>query len=290
MSTQTSITPSLVSVVIPCYNHSHYLPTAIESVLQQSHKEVEIVVVDDGSTDQTREVAQRYQQVKYVYQQNSGLSASRNTGIKHSSGQYLVFLDADDWLYPTALETNLRYLQQNPQLAFVSGAYDMVYVDENLTKEEKGEIPSGHYFHLLRRNYIGMIAAVLFQRWILEEFQYDTTLRACEDYDLYFRITRKYPVLHHTEKIAAYRIHTFNMSSNIPLMLNTILAVRKRQEKELKTAAEKKAYKEGQNIWKDYYCNQLYQKLTTGKRKASGSDLMTLLKYKPKLLLKYIMR
>jgi glycosyltransferase involved in cell wall biosynthesis len=278
----------LVSVIIPCYNHGHYLSKAIESVLRQSHSPIEIVVVDDGSTDNTATSAQCYPNVTYVHQSNSGLSASRNTGIQHSTGQYLVFLDADDWLYPEALAINLKYLQQNEQMAFVSGAYDMIFINENFIKEEKVEIHSDHYCHLLNRNYIGMIAAVMFQRWVLEEFQYDTSLRACEDYDLYLKISRRYPVMHHTEKIAAYRIHANNMSSNIPMMLNTILLVRKRQEKELKTKAEENAYKQGQIIWKDYYCKQLYQKLVVGKEKVSGADLVTLLRYKPKLLYKYI--
>src|SRR5688572_25050384 len=98
---------SLVSVIIPCYNHGHYLPVAIESVLQQTHSIVEIIVVDDGSTDNTKQVAQRYAQVKYIWQKNQGLSASRNTGIKNCSGDRIIFLDADDWLYPDAIETNL---------------------------------------------------------------------------------------------------------------------------------------------------------------------------------------
>src|SRR5687768_491351 len=123
MTQQSSDTRSLISVIIPCYNHSHYLSTAIESVLTQSHKAVEIVVVDDGSVDATKQVALSYPGVKYVYQSNQGLSAARNMGIRNSTGQYLVFLDADDWLYPQALQTNLHYLLQNPKAAFVSGAY-----------------------------------------------------------------------------------------------------------------------------------------------------------------------
>jgi glycosyltransferase involved in cell wall biosynthesis len=280
---------SLISVIIPCYNHSHYLGTAIESVLAQSHGAVEIVVVDDGSQDATRQVAQSYPKVKYVYQQNQGLSAARNTGIRHSTGQYLVFLDADDWLYPNALQINLGYLLQNPQAAFVSGAYDRVYTEDKQIEEKKIEVLSNHYYRLLHNNYIGMIAAVLFQRWVLEEFQYDESLRACEDYDLYLKISRKYPVLHHTEKIAAYYIHSYNMSSNIPLMLNNILTVLNRQKEKLKTAEERRAYLVGKSIWKNYYCHELFKQLKTGHTKLSGANLFTLFRYKPKLLIRYIL-
>lgn len=99
MLSKLTAVSSLVSVVITCYNHGQYLARAIESVLSQNHKETEIIVVDDGSTDDTKSVAQNYPNVKYVYQSNQGLSVARNTGIDYSSGAYLVFLDADDWLF-----------------------------------------------------------------------------------------------------------------------------------------------------------------------------------------------
>src|SRR5436190_3159495 len=98
-------TNAAVSVVIPCYNQSHFLQEAIESVLAQSHQNFEIIVVDDGSTDNTSQIARTYPRVRYIYQNNSGLAAARNTGIKHSKGTFVVFLDADDRLKSCALET-----------------------------------------------------------------------------------------------------------------------------------------------------------------------------------------
>src|SRR5690606_9312317 len=86
-----------VSVIIPCFNHAHYLSTALESVQDQDHEQIEIIVVDDGSTDNTKEVATKYPNVKYIYKANAGLPAARNTGIDHSTGKFIVFLDADDW-------------------------------------------------------------------------------------------------------------------------------------------------------------------------------------------------
>src|SRR5918994_1694671 len=93
----------LITVVIPCYNQAHFLGEAIESVLSQSYPHHEIVVGDDGSTDDTSEVASRYDGVRLVRQENRGLAGARNTGIRHSEGDYLVFLDADDRLLPEAL-------------------------------------------------------------------------------------------------------------------------------------------------------------------------------------------
>ena len=113
----------LVSVVIPCYNQAHFLTEAIESVLAQTSRQFEIIVVDDGSTDNTAEVAARYPGIGYLRQDNQGLAAARNTGLRHSQGDYLVFLDADDRLLPAALESGLDYLSAHPACAFVWGHY-----------------------------------------------------------------------------------------------------------------------------------------------------------------------
>jgi glycosyltransferase involved in cell wall biosynthesis len=276
----------LVSVIIPCYNHGRYLREAIESVWQQAYPATEVVVVDDGSTDNTEEVTKQCG-VTYLYQENQGLSAARNTGIRNSHGELLVFLDADDWLLPGALELNVRYLQQNEELAFVSGGHDKVFVEDGITKEDITEVTSDHYAHLLQGNYIGMHATVMYRRWVFDEMEYDTSLKRCEDYDLYLRIARKYPVLHHTGKIAAYRLHTANMSSNIPGMLSTVLEVLERQQDRLRTPAETKAYTNGQEIWKTYYCQELYQNLLRGKASFTFAAYLTLAKHKPSLLLKF---
>ena len=99
----------LVTVVIPCYNGAAYLAEAIQSGLMQSHSSVEVLVIDDGSTDGSPAIAQGYP-VRYIRQENRGLSSARNTGIAQSRGQYLVFLDADDRLLPDAIASGLRVL------------------------------------------------------------------------------------------------------------------------------------------------------------------------------------
>ena len=96
----------LVSVVIPCYNSARYLGETIESVLAQTYARVEVIVVDDGSIDTTPKIAQSYP-VQYLYKTNGGISAARNTGVVHSRGKYVLFLDHDDRLLPTAVEVGL---------------------------------------------------------------------------------------------------------------------------------------------------------------------------------------
>src|SRR5215212_9338337 len=119
----------LVSVIIPCYNQAHFLGEAIESVLSQSYKNFEIIVVDDGSSDNTSEVASSYEEVRLVRQENRGLSAARNAGITHSEGEYLVFLDADDRLLPKALEAGLECFEAHPECALVAGHSKFIRAD-----------------------------------------------------------------------------------------------------------------------------------------------------------------
>src|SRR5262245_26551242 len=111
----------LVSVVIPCYNQAHFLREAIESVRAQTYPAVEIVVVDDGSADDTSAVAAGYPGVRCLRQQNQGLAVARNRGLAISRGDLAVFLDADDRLLPDAIAIGAGMLMSDPSLGFVAG-------------------------------------------------------------------------------------------------------------------------------------------------------------------------
>src|SRR5205814_2345 len=185
-----------VSVIIPCYNQAHFLHEAIESVLAQTYSNREIIVVDDGSTDNTAEVAGRYSAVRHIYQENAGPSAARNTGVTKSRGEYLVFLDADDRLLPEALEIGVDCLRQHPECAFVSGHCRLIVTDGSLlAKPKQPSIKRDHYLEFLRRNYIWALSTVMCQRTAFEIVKgFDASLGRCEDYDLYLRITRDHPI------------------------------------------------------------------------------------------------
>src|SRR5215212_9805350 len=118
----------LVSIIIPCYNQAYFLGEAIDSILAQGYPHFEIVVVDDGSTDNTAEVAARYLEVRCIRQDNRGQASARNTGLHQSRGSYLVFLDADDRLLPSALQEHLECMKEHPERAFVSGHYREIAV------------------------------------------------------------------------------------------------------------------------------------------------------------------
>jgi glycosyltransferase involved in cell wall biosynthesis len=262
MNSQQPYDRKLVSVIITCYNHGNYLPEAIDSVKRQSYEPIELIVVDDGSTDNTKEIALRYDNVNYIFQFNAGLSAARNTGLDNCSGEYVVFLDADDWFYSNAIQLNADLLDENPYAAFVSGWHDKVdQYNQRIVNDEQILVTENYFIQLLKGNYIGMHAAVMYRKSVLQRYRFDISLKACEDYDVYLRIAREHPVVSHSGKIAAYRIHGHNMSAKIPFMLEKVLEVCRKQEKSLKSEGERRALKEGIQIWNDYYSEKLYRDL-----------------------------
>jgi len=124
MNEQAEIHPE-ISVLIPCYNYGHFLADALNSVLGQTYRNWECLIIDDGSSDNSSEVAMRFQvldsRFRYIFQKNAGLSAARNTGIRESKGQLLQFLDADDGLASNKLAAQMQYLKEHPEAGLVFG-------------------------------------------------------------------------------------------------------------------------------------------------------------------------
>jgi glycosyltransferase involved in cell wall biosynthesis len=250
---------ALVSVVITCYNQGHFVDDAIGSVLGQTYSGFEIVVIDDGSTDHTAEVAARYPMIRYVHQRNVGLSAARNRGIRESRGAYIIFLDADDRLLPHAIEAGINALSQSPLCAFAFGSYRFIASDGSVVPEPEWEQEETDYRMLLRRNCIGMHATVMYRRSVFDQIgAFDTDLKACEDYELYLRIARQFPVCHHRFLVAEYRRHDSNMSNNAALMITAALAVIRLQKRHTRQNRDyKRAYGQGLRTFASYYAAQL---------------------------------
>lgn len=129
-----------VSVIIPVYNAGLYVAEAIKSVIAQSHKPLEIIVVDDGSTDSSAEVIKRFHGIHYFYKRNSGISDTRNLGVKHARGDYFSFLDADDVWVGHKLELQLAAFEANPDLDIVFGHVKQFFSPE--LKKEQADGPS----------------------------------------------------------------------------------------------------------------------------------------------------
>jgi glycosyltransferase involved in cell wall biosynthesis len=223
----------VVSVVIPCYRQAHFLPDALESVLAQTYPHFEIIVVDDGSPDDTRAVAGRYADVRCLHQRNRGLSAARNAGLAESVGAFVVFLDADDRLTPEALATGVREMAAHPECALVAG--DHTLIDEQgstLPSPAREPVTRDHYQELLKGNFIWCPATAMYRRTIFTEVGvFDRSLRSAEDYDLYLRIARRFPIRTHGEIVAEYRLHRFAMSRNFGRMLMYAVRVLRAQRR-----------------------------------------------------------
>lgn len=199
---------------------AHFLGDAIESALAQTYPHVEIIVVDDGSPDNASKVAARYPHARYLRQENQGSSAARNTGIRESKGDYLVFLDADDKLLPHALETNLRYLSSHHECVLASGHYLMIAADGSpLSTPPQPHIKREHYVRLLYSNFIGCPAIAMYRREAFETVgDFNIALKAAEDYEMYLRVARRFPLYSHTEVVAEHRRHNANTSDDLARM------------------------------------------------------------------------
>jgi glycosyltransferase involved in cell wall biosynthesis len=286
---------SLVSVVIPCYNGEAFLREAIESALEQSYQRVEVIVVDDGSTDRSSEIAQQFP-VRYIRQPNRGLTASRNLGVCESRGSYIVFLDADDRLKPDAVETGLRVLAERPECAMAVG--DHLFISEDgshLANSRKEYLAASHYEALLRSNFIEMISSVLFRRQVLDEVGgFNTDLRVAEDYELYLRIAREYPICSHPAVVAEYRRHQENTSHNSELMLSMTVGVLRSQSRYIYGDVWRLfAFLEGLRTWRRQYGRQLASELARSFSTVQGHELrrklLLLLNHYPQGLILFLL-
>jgi glycosyltransferase involved in cell wall biosynthesis len=224
---QASVT-GLVSVIIPNYNHGRYLPDAINSVLQQRYEQVEIVVVDDGSTDDSRQIAARYgEQIRTIWQENQGLSAARNNGLRAAQGEYIALLDADDMLEADFLTTLIGLLQANPAADGVMCGYRFVDDGKNpLPQTERRELPPDALHTVLLDGNFLVPESILLRRYCYAVGgPFDETLRACEDWDMWLRISQQFTIISTPRLLSRHRVLPGSMSSNPQRMLSSRLIV-----------------------------------------------------------------
>ncbi len=231
----------LVSVIIPAYNAERYIKSTIRSVLLQDYKNLEIIVIDDGSTDNTatvvKKLANEDKRINYIHQQNGGVSSARNHGYKLSKGKYIAFLDADDIWLPDNIGKKVEYLQSDPDTGLVHS--DALLIDENDNSlEETKQGKSGYILDdllLWKGTCIPAPSSILVRREVLEEAgTFDTELSTSADQELFFRVAAKYKIGRVPEVTWHYRIHSQNMHSNIALMeRDSLLAYKKATENKL---------------------------------------------------------
>ena len=251
---------ALVSVVIPCHDQSDTLDEAIESVEAQTFAHVEVIVVDDGSTDDTAAVASRHAAVELIRQDNRGLPAARNAGLEAATGTFVVFLDADDRLLPNALATGVEALLEHPECAMVCGHHRTIAGDGSLSAQWPAfHPPGGHYYGLLQGNFVAAIHSAMFRREAFTTLGgFDTSFRAAEDYDLYLRLARRFPMHCHAVEVAEYRRRSSSMTGDPGLLLASTLAALRRQRPHLgRDRVLRGAYRAGVEWWREFYGSRL---------------------------------
>ncbi len=239
---------ALTSVIIPSYNYAAFLAEAVNSALRQSHSNIEVIIVDDGSTDNTAAIAQRLMQedvrVRYVYQANQGLSAARNTGIKNTKGEFLVFLDADDVLHEHKVVAHLQHFLSDEKIDisygssryFISDAPEKTYATIALDEQDWMPKVSGDaetVMPALVVNNIMPVCSAMLRRRVAEVVgDFDTALKSLEDWDYWLRAAAAGCVFAYRDdaRLAAFiRVHGISMSQNSLRMLQVQYGLRRTQ-------------------------------------------------------------
>ena len=180
-----------VSVIIPVFNGAHCIHMAVQSVLAQTYKDLEVIIIDDGSTDETKARLSPWIQagkIHYFYQENKGLAAARNAGIRQARGKLLKFLDHDDFIFPEQIERQVLSLNDNPDNFISVTNYEVEFQNRN---KKYIDIWFGDQNQLIRfiENNIGPVHAMLVPRKVIETVGgFDERLSACEDWDLWLRL------------------------------------------------------------------------------------------------------
>jgi glycosyltransferase involved in cell wall biosynthesis len=219
------MTSPLVSVVIPTYNYGHYIGETVESVLGQTYSPVEIIVVDDGSTDDTRERLTAYgDRMRYIHQQNCGLSAARNTGIRAAQGEFVALLDSDDLWLPDKLERQVTVAVQQPDIGLVATERFAInetgqrldYVAESCSREGLCELTVRDLLEFPAFSPSSVLAR---RDGLLTVGGFNEGLTAVEDMEMWVRIAARYRVVRLNATLTAQRFHSKSMSHQADSML-----------------------------------------------------------------------
>ena len=232
------------------------MPDAIRSALGQTHPHLEIVVVDDGSTDHTAEVTAQFPQVHCVRQENQGRARARNAGFRASTGEYVLFVDADDRLTPNAVETHLSCFARHSEAGFVVGDIDQIASDGSYFYSPRWPVLEANFYEeLLKVNHVANTIGVMFRRPLLDDLGgFISAFEPAEDYEILLRAARLSPSAHHSNVVAQYRRHTDNTSRKGAVMLRAIHRVMRSQYPfTRKDPSLSRALRRGENYWREHY-------------------------------------
>lgn len=207
----------LISIITPTYNRATFLKLAIESVLRQSFEGFEMIIVDDGSTDNTREIVKQFddERLIYYFQKNQGQSVARNVAIGMAKGSYISFLDSDNLWFPNKLELSLKAFSDNPSADIVYG--DGVIIDESggeLSRKNMARYSGRITAQLLRDNFVSMNTTMVKRHCFEEMGGLNNKRKVADDYDLWLRFSSRYYFQYIPQFMAYYRVMKDQISSD----------------------------------------------------------------------------
>jgi len=279
----------LISVIIPAYNSEKTIEQTIESVLRQTFSDFELIVVNDGSTDTTLEIANRIKdpRIKVFSYSNAGGAVSRNRGFSHSSGEFIAFLDADDLWTPDKLEAQLKALQENPKAVIAYSWLDSIDEHNNFLREGNHRTENGNIFtKLFLIPFIESGSNPLIRRQAFIDIGgFDESLIASQDYDLYLRLASRYEFIGVPSPQILYRISSNSMSANVRRQEVTSLFVRERAFQESPTPLSPDLKRDSiANFYKDIIFRLLNMPANRKRGWQASRLLMNAVKYDPELL------
>ncbi len=185
-----------VSVIIPTYNRASFLKEAIESVLNQEYSNYELIIIDDGSIDNTKEIIKLFEgKLKYYYQPHKGVSPARNAGLKLAQGNFIAFLDSDDLWKKEKLKVQMEFMKSHPEIKVCYTEEIWIRKGVRVNPKKKHKKYSGWIFDKVVPICLLSLSSALFRKELFDEIGvFDENLPACEDYDLGLRIACKYPI------------------------------------------------------------------------------------------------
>lgn len=225
------ILPRQISVIIPCYNAARYVGASLRSVLAQEGVALEVIMVDDGSSDGSAEFVEKaFPTVRILRQSNQGVAAARNLGIQEAAYEWIAFLDADDLWMPGKLQAQVELLQLHARARMVYTAWQVWASEEPQPQEEfleklraesfnvqRWQGASGWIYPQLLLDCVVWTSTVLIHRSVLDEVgTFDPALRVGEDYDLWLRASRVTPILRVCSPLALYRKHVQSITRRVP--------------------------------------------------------------------------
>jgi len=272
----------IVSVIVPTYNREKYLRIAMDSVLNQTHKNIELHIIDDGSTDGTRMLVNSYDddRIKYYYQANQGQSVARNVGLNNARGDYICFLDSDNLWKLDKLERQIKLMDENPDYQIIYG--DNEIIDEHgqvqLSKQTMRRYSGDIMTQLLVANFINFNNVIIKAECFKEMGGMNESTRVADDYELFLKLSTRYKFLYVPETFSQYRVMENQISSNKDRRFQSNFTI-------LNNFINKYGdLMDGKTInytWCRFYTNRGRYHASVGRLKQAFSDYVTAIGYKP---------